>query len=208
MDFMQMVPNPDEQGSVIGQTGSGKSVWTKKLIVPYIGKRQIIILDPKHDDIWNGLGTIVSNPDKIWKLKFPKTEVVIYRPDGDLASDYDAYDDIFEQVYQEGNRLLVVDETRKVVKNAQSYGKGLDDLCTRGRKRECTRIFGMQRPVEIPRICLSESTKFYVRYVVDRRDRETIAGFSNEEIRKEVPDRYGMYYVDIRNRIVKYFSKT
>ena len=40
----------DEQGSVIGQTGSGKSVWTKKLIVPYIGKRQIIILDPKHDD--------------------------------------------------------------------------------------------------------------------------------------------------------------
>lgn len=93
MDFLEMVPNDDEQIVVIGQNGRGKSAWLKKIISPYYEKRQIIIIDDKADDIWDGFGEIVHTVDGLYKKadKFEANPVVIFRPEGALAEDFDAH---------------------------------------------------------------------------------------------------------------------
>jgi hypothetical protein len=205
MDFYNLLPSPTEQVTVVGQTGSGKSVWLKKLLIPYITKRQIIIIDSKHDDVWNGMGKIVKTPQEIYRQKFKKVPVVVYRPEGSYGADYGVYDEIFEWVYNRGNTVIAVDESGKVVKNANSMGKGLDDITTRGRKREILRVFGMQRPVNVPRVMLSESSRFYVKYVVDQKDRDRLAEFGGPFLKSEIEDRWGMKYVNIATRERYYF---
>ncbi len=204
-DFYNMLPKPSEQVDVIGQNGSGKSAWMKHLLTPYIGIRQIVLLDSKHDDIWDGFGDIYYSPDKLMRIKWPEIKVAIYRPEGDLGNDYDAYDAIFEWVYERGNTVLAVDETGKVVKNANTIKKGLDDVTTRGRKREILRMFGMQRPSGMPRVIYSETSRFYVKYVLDSRDRDTIAEFAGPYVKEEIPDQFGMKYINIKTREKMYF---
>lgn len=205
--FENLVPESDEQIVSIGQNGRGKSAWLKMISIPYIGIRQIVVIDSKHDSIWNGFGKIVTTPTALYRIEFPKTPVAVYRPQGELAHDYDAYDDIFEWIYERENTVVVVDETGKVVKDARTVGKGLDDMCTRGRKRDILRMFGVQRPSGVPRIIFSEASRFYVKSVIDQRDRDTVAGFSDESLKLKIPDRYGMRYCNTKTGEAIYFPK-
>ena len=206
---MKLVPTPSEQCVVLGQTGRGKSSWIKKLITPYFGKRQQIIIDVKHDDIWDKYGVSVGHPNDLMRLAkdFQKYPSLIYRPEGDLAKDYEAYDDIFSWIYDRWHTLVVVDETSAIVKNAIDVGRGLNDITTRGRKREITRIFGSQRPTGCPRVIFSESSKFFVKAIIDKRDRDTVAGFSDERMKEPIEDTYGMKYCDTKTGFYTYFPK-
>ena len=209
MDFLDMVPDDDEQAVAIGQNGTGKSNWLKIVVVPYRFKRQIIVIDAKHDDIWDGFGVIVNTPEKLFKLadKFDDNPVLVYRPSGELADDYDAYDDIFSWVYDRWYTVLVVDEATKVIEFPGKLRKGLSDICTRGRKRHILRLFGTQRPTGTPRIIFSEAKRFYIKDVIDDRDREIMSKFAGPSARLPIPDQFGMRYINTALKQSIYFPQ-
>ena len=200
-----MVPRPGEKVCLVGQTGSGKSYAARRLAGAYYGRRQIIVADLKHDPMWNGLDAqIIRKASQLPRARFPRVPVVVWRPDGDAAHDMHLMDSLFAWVYRRGNTVLVVDEVSAMVGGPTSYGPGFGDLVTRGRVRECTCIMGTQRPVMVPRIVFSESVKFGVFYLVDKRDRDTVAAFSAAEVAAPVGDRHGLWWVDTRQRSATY----
>lgn len=205
---MELVPEDDEQIVVIGQTGTGKSNFLKMIIVPYIRKRQIVVIDAKHDDVWDNTGLVVSTPDKLYKEaeKFETNPVLIYRPSGVLASDYEAYDDIYQWVYDRWYTVIATDETTKVTE-ALKLRQGLDDITTRGRKRHILRAFGIQRPTGCARVVFSEAQRFYIKNVIDRRDRETVSAFAGEYAKLPIETRFGMRYINIKNGDRRYFPE-
>lgn len=203
----RMIPRPGEKASFLGQTGSGKTTLSLMMAGEYYSRHQIHVLDIKHDPAWNKLaGVRVKKLAMLPRYGFPKYPLVIWRPTGMDAHDTEQIDSYFEWIYQRGNTLLIVDEVSQAVGGPTNYGPGFNDLITRGRVKNVTCFLGTQRPVLVPRIVFSESKKFFVFYLVDKRDRSTVAGFSNVAVEKEVPDRHGFWYVDTANREAEYFS--
>ena len=202
-----LIPQPGEKIAVLGQNGSGKTTGIKRLLGAYFGRQQILILDLKVDPAWNRLGHIVRKFEALGRLPFPRFPVLVFRPTGPDAHDLAMLDRFFEWVYQRGNTVLVIDEVTQVVAGPTNYGPGFNDLLTRGRIRSCTVFLGSQRPAFCPRICWSESTRFFIFYLVDKRDRQTIAGFSSERAGEEIPDRHGFLYVNTRERVTRYFRR-
>ena len=203
-----LAPRAGERAVFLGQTGSGKTYLSRSMLGAYIGKRQVIILDSKHDSAWSRItgAKYCYSLARVERCKFPRVPVVVWRPSGEEANDYGAFDSLFSWVYRRGNTCLVIDEVSQVVQSAQTFGPGFGDVVTRGRVRGVTTLYGTQRPAYVPRIIYSESQRFFVSYVSDRRDRETIAAFTNPALSAEVPDQHGFWYYQTKGRIVRYFS--
>lgn len=202
-----LVPKPGERAVIIGQTGSGKSFLSRALIMPYLGRRQIIVLDTKHDPIWTKLQARYTRSYKqLQSFTFPKTPLIVYRPEG-LEANPEKYDELCSWVYERGNTCLLIDETSHVVNSPTAAQPGFTDLVTRGRVRELTVLFGTQRPSYIPRIVFSESNKFFVMHLSDRRDRDTVAGYTSAKLSIDVPDRHGFWFYDVSQREPVYYKR-
>lgn len=207
ISFTHLMPTLGEQATIIGQTGRGKSVWLRKMVEHYRGIRQIIVIDEKQDDTWDGCGEIIRQGLRLPRFQFPKFDCLVWRPDGEQADDYDLKDGIFEWIYQRGHTVLAVDEAARAAKSPLSPGRGLNDLNMRGRKRDITRLYGMQRASNVPRTMISESQRYFIKAVVDKRDREIISSFAGERAKKPIPDQYGMLYIDVARDESWYFPK-
>lgn len=213
MKFGELMPRKGEQCAVIGQTGTGKSIWIEKMLRWFDSngldgyRYPSLLFDYKYDSTFSGLGNIVSKGKDI-AASIRKYNITIYRPKGPEARDAEYQDEILEWCYQHEGMIVTVDESRKLTNNPLVIGQGLDDICTRGRSKDILRIFGMQRPTRVARITLSESNMFYVRRVVDKRDRQTIAGFSDESQIDKIYDKFGMRVTDINKNKTWYFPHT
>lgn len=197
-----------QRGVVLGQTGSGKSWFVRAIIGAYVGRRQVVILDSKHDPVWSRIkgARYVSTLAGVQHCKFPRIPIVVWRPHGLEAHNFDTYDNFYSWAYERGNTVIVVDEVAQTVNGPTSYGPGFADLVCRGRVRGLVCYFGTQRPVLLPRIIFSESNKFYSFFITDRRDRQTIAAFSDARLEGKVPDRHGFHFYDVSTRTYEYFS--
>jgi len=203
MQWADLIPNVGERATFIGQTGSGKTTLLTSVLAEIYGRQQIIIIDSKHDDAFNGLDARYCYTYKeLGKVK-KSDKLVIYRPQDAEAVDMDLYDAIFQWVYTRRNTAIAIDEITQCVPHT-GYGIGFTNLMTRGRIRKCTVLVGTQRPVYAPRLIFSEAQKFWVFNVVDKRDRQTVAGFTDERLSEKVPDTHGFWFVDIPRHIVEY----
>jgi len=204
----QLAPRSGERAVFLGQTGSGKTYFMRSLLGAYLSRRQLFVVDTKHDPAWSRLpgARYVATLGALQRAKFPRVPLVVWRPSGLEASDFGVFDAFYSWLYARGNSVVFVDEVAQTVQGSTSYGAGFADVITRGRVRGIVACFGSQRPVLVPRIIYSESQRFYVFFVSDKRDRETIAAFTNPALSAEVPDTHGFWYYNTKTRKPAYFS--
>jgi energy-coupling factor transporter ATP-binding protein EcfA2 len=204
----QLAPRSGERAVMLGQTGCGKSYFMRSLLGAYIGRRQVFVVDTKHDPIWSRLkgARYVATLGGLQRAKFPHVPLVVWRPSGLEANNFDTFDAFYAWIYARGNSVIFVDEVAQTVPGITNYGAGFADVITRGRVRGIIAFFGSQRPVMVPRIVYSESTKFFTFFVSDRRDRTTIAAFTNEALSQPVPDQHGFWFYNTKTRKSQYFG--
>ena len=204
----QLTPRSGERAVFLGQTGSGKTWAMRAMLGAYLKRRQVIVIDSKHDPAWGNLkgARYVATLEGVFRAKFPRYPLVVWRPSGEAANDPDVFDKFYAWLYARGNTVAVCDEVSQTVAGVTNYGSGFADVVTRGRVRGLIVLFGSQRPVMVPRIVYSESQRFYVFFVSDKRDRATIAAFSNPELSGNVPDQHGFWYYHSKTRKARYFG--
>jgi energy-coupling factor transporter ATP-binding protein EcfA2 len=170
MDFARLRIGKREHAFIAGATGCGKSELAQWLINDP-GKKYSIVYDPKHSETiteWRNQTFIYS-----WQeLKRSKDRRIVYRPsleayrgaDGKLtneAEDERCQEEFFQYVFITKRRRVYVDEVSALLggSNPNYYLKG---CLTRGRELGISTVCATQRPVSIPIIMMSESTKKYV----------------------------------------------
>ncbi len=147
--------------SIMGQNGSGKTHLIVHGLLPLATMDRVIIIDNKGDDpVINAAGArrVRKLPSQRRRLfgngdDKPKTEwfqLVVW---DELSKAQDQVGEAIQQVYKEGEWVVVIDETR-AVSDPRSPGLGLqpelDRLWLRGRSRKIPVIAATQAPRWVP----------------------------------------------------------
>jgi energy-coupling factor transporter ATP-binding protein EcfA2 len=178
---------------LVGATGSGKTHLGRALI-SNSPKYPVIIFDTKIDDAFESIpnSVIIDGLDLSQaNWRYP---VQIFRP---LGHEYEPkiLDDFLEEVYLQGDCTLWIDEVTQVTGGRVIPGIGFLDVCTRGRQKKITTIFGTQRPRGIPSVVLTESEVFYVFKLTSPEDRKRIVDYTGYNAFQEIlPDRWFRYF--------------
>lgn len=190
-----------ERGVVIGQTGSGKTMLSMWLLRT-APQSPVVIMDtkiePSFDDIAHpdeSLEIVQSADDFLtqWKGK-KQPDYIIVRPSAAELSDPTLLDDTLVEIYGRGRSLLLyIDEAYQWHIGGQA-GQGLIGLLTRGRSKGMSTLLSTQRPSWISRFCFTESQKYYICRIADKRDLKTIESFIPEFATLPMPQKYHFWY--------------
>lgn len=154
------VPQYAPHHSLIGQNGSGKTHLIVHGLLPLCTDDRVLIIDNKGDDpTLNAAGAkrVRVLPKEIRRLTFddgkPKSawyQLVVH---DNTAQAQDQVGNAIRRVYNEGNWVVVLDETR-AISDPKSPGLGLqpelDRLWLRGRSRNISVIASTQAPRWVP----------------------------------------------------------
>lgn len=199
---MGILLDPGQRGIIIGQTGSGKTlgaIWHMQQ-APF---DNVIVLDTKGEPNFNKLArddeTInFYNSAAAFSsaLKKPLANFSIVRPEPNELIDLDYLDSVLMDIYNRGRECLVyVDEAYQWHINGRA-GAGLTGLLTRGRSKGISTLLSTQRPAWISRFCFSESQKFYVYKLSDKRDVKTVSEHIPELFSYFVVKPYHFWFYD------------
>ncbi|EIT6323216.1 hypothetical protein L2Q67_004724, partial [Salmonella enterica] len=115
---------------------------------------------------------------------------VIYVPDFDELNQ-DAFDEVMAWTYFAKHTTLWVDELMEVAPSPQTYPKHLKALYSRGRSRHSSVWALTQRPMDIPAMCMAQSTHFFIYNLQQPQDREKVAKATGAPEFLEKPSSYG-----------------
>lgn len=200
---MSILLSPGQRGIIIGQTGSGKTIgaiWALR----HIPMSPVIILDTKGENSFDDIGqdderVIEFNSAeefvKAWKRGI-NSEYILVRPSPDEISEPLEMDDCLMAIYSKGQSCLVyIDEAYQWHVGGQA-GAGLIALLTRGRSKKISTLLSTQRPAWISRFCFTESQRFYIYRIQDKRDRKTIAEYVPDFSDKNIAPKFSFWYYD------------
>jgi len=167
---------------IIGDTGSGKTFLTSK-ILPL--RQHVMVLRTKPDDIkFEGFRKV----DLLRKVGgfFDDSGKKVYKflldPDYDLQQR--ELSQAFEKAWREGGWTVAIDETyydTQILKLERQINK----LLTQGRSKHITVVCGMQRPVFISRFAMSQATHAFI-FRCEGRDLKSLADALSPSIIKPV----------------------
>lgn len=176
---MVNLPNRKNRTTIIGPTGSGKTVfgfWLLSTCRTLDWKhRPVIIFDFKGDDLVEEIEDVGGL--KEWAItRDPPKKAGLYvvRPFPHQSKEVE---DFLWKVWKQGKTGLFFDEGYMVAKSP-----ALNAILTQGRSKEIPVIMLLQRPVWAPRFCFSEAQYFAVFYQHDKRDRDTVQSFVNADV--------------------------
>lgn len=163
--------SPNDRLFVSGRTGSGKTTFIRFLLrsVP-----RYAVLDPKHtykppldeaDDV-----PIVEEFDP----DLPRQVIRVPWED-----EPEGWDDVLNEIYEEGNRLVYVDEATLLVPT-RAARHPLGKLIRTGRERGIGVWTGTQRPKEIPSYVFTESEHILSFRLQFKDDRDKVSQFSGD----------------------------
>jgi DNA helicase HerA-like ATPase len=166
-----------ERGLIVGQTGSGKT-YAAAWMLRYANQR-VVILDTKHEPLFErvpkGVETleICESPQdmlRLWKDKKKGPDYILVRPPPALMADPMAIDQYLYNLYDNAtNCFIYIDEAYQLHKGSLA-GPGLIAILTRGRARGITTLVSTQRPAWLSRFALTESQKFFLFRIIDKKD--------------------------------------
>lgn len=205
-----MLLEKGQRGLIVGQTGSGKS---QNALFQLRNSRvwPVVIFDTKIEDEFLGLPDagdtleLTNNFGEFKELSKRRRDerptFTVVRPALDELTDFEALDAYTRLAYDKfGSGMFYFDEIYNWHNRGQA-GNGLIGLLTRGRSKGKTVLMATQRPSWISRFCLTEAQKFYIHWLIDQRDKKTLAevipGF---EYLPDLPLHHFYFYTTLDHR--------
>jgi len=166
------LPNDTQHMAIIGQNGSGKTVFGAwALSMSSFMSQPKVIIDYKRDDL-------LAKIDGLRYIDFkemPKHPGV-YCIQANAADD-EKMDDWFFRAAKRENIGIYLDEGLSVPQRAPRY-TGLQTLLTQGRSKHCPVTVLMQRPAWVSKFIFSESSFFAVFRLQSDDDKEVVSKFT------------------------------
>lgn len=109
---------------------------------------------------------------------------VIYTPTAEEMRDPARHwDRLVEKVWRLGGRCgLLVHELNDLGDADRGFAPYMSVACRQGRSRAITRILVAQRPIDVPRLAVSEAKHYVCFYLQDERDRKSLAAYMGPEV--------------------------
>lgn len=171
--------------TLVGQTGSGKSFFARRLCAPI---PRLLILDEKGElddwgaQDWGPRSARKLFSDEPFRLRWVPGPGETYR-----------YEEFFQLAYEAGNLTVYIDELTAAVPHGTRPGPYLASLYQRGRSLGVGTIACTQRPAWVPMFTLSEAqwlVMFRLRLEVDRK---RMAEQMGPEVLIPIRDPHGFY---------------
>lgn len=161
-------PGHDSRVTITGATGSGKTRFGNWLFsYSAFHKRPYVIIDYKGDDLIEQ----IERARTITLNEIPKHPgLYVLRPRPDEAEKMEAW---LWKVWERGNIGLFFDEGYMVPNKG-----ALNSILTQGRSKRIPTMILTQRPTYCSRFVFSEAGYFAIFRLNDKRDYETIQGFT------------------------------
>ena len=165
---------PIEKGErwlLSGSAGSGKSYLGRTLANIFVPYSNVIYFDSKNEGSGK-VETLQNLQKKIPQLSKTAGKIIRVLFDGMDKGDDELSSDLFTSILRNGNIVLWFDEAYCIPDTPP-----LRRIFTQGRTKNISVISCSQRPVGIPRVMISESTRFCIFNMCDKRDRDTVGAF-------------------------------
>ena len=181
------LPSDEDRISIIGQTGTGKTVaaaW-------HLSKRDFesmpwIIFDFKGDKLISKINAREIDLDTIPT----KPGLYVVHPRPDQGADVESF---LWKIWERGGIGLWIDEGYMMAKS-----KSFNAILTQGRSKRIPCIILSQRPVWMSVFVFTESQFFQVFHLNDKNDRIRVKEFTSANIDKRLP-KYHSYYYDVED---------
>jgi len=195
---------PQDRYSVVGKTGSGKTLFTIALVCLLVDLNnragwEIWWLDSKRDpddrkilDSWGF--TDISAP--WWKERTSRKVITLDPANGPVEWQAQAW---AKRALERGQVLLVADEYKQVCLSTRRAGPGMEDVHLRGRGLKVGLAGQTQEPCEIPRQLLSQATHLFLMnltYPADIKYAQSLYR-DYQPPNLEFGDRHGLWYAHI-----------
>lgn len=192
------LPARGERTLIVGQTGSGKSVFEHWLLARH-ESAPIVIYDTKEEPKFETLknSRIAETLNQVNELlDEPSVDYIIFRPHVSIVSDPHALDDLLYYHYSNWRDVSAfIDEITSFHNNGRA-GNGLVGLLTRGRSRGITTVMASQRPRWLSTFALTESQKYYIFKLVDKKDRDRVGDVVPDFSKMKQPPKYHFYFFE------------
>jgi hypothetical protein len=188
------LPNSKQRITIVGRTGSGKTVaalW--HLSNSNFDVRPWVVIDFKTDENINSIPRanyigLNENP------KRPGIYIVQPHPEDDALGNF------LDRIWQRENTGVYVDEGYMMSENAKTE-KRFKTLLTQGRSKRIPMIVLTQRPAWISRFVFSEADFFQLFHLNDTRDIKTVDSFLPTGSLIRMPDFHSVYFDVSANRV-------
>ena len=180
------LPNATQRITILGATGSGKTVaGIYHLSMHDLKARPWVVADMKDDEHLNAIES-AQHVDLDFTPKEKDKGIFIVHP---RTRDEEALDKMLERLYERTNVGIFMDEP-----DLANRSDAFTDILRKGRSRRMPVIALSQRPVDVTRYLFSEASYIRAYYLNDKRDWRTVEEFTPIDSEIDLKPFHSFYY--------------
>lgn len=203
-----------EHITIIGTTGSGKTVLARELLKP---RSFVAVLGTKNSDDelytpFEALGYEIVGPGDFDPMPERAESRIIFRPritssgEKGLKSQREAFEEMLDEIWSAGGWTIYADEVWTLTVRLK-LAVNFEQFWTAGRSENITIVAATQEPVYIPRLAFTAATHLFLFQNPDKQRVERIAELSagNAALVKEMLPmlpQHEFIYINTRTRQV------